>query len=167
MKPHNKLLLALVAGLVLGSALHTLGANETQTVRALREAAAYPGPSLVVAYSTCIAHGIDMATSMTHQKVAVSSGYWPLYRYHPSPEPGTHPFSLDSTKPSIPLRDFIQAETRFAMLTRVDPERAEHLQALAQADVDERWHYYEQLAGVERSVPIDPHDAAGDEETTS
>ncbi len=132
-----------------------LGANETQTVRALREAAAYDGPSLVIAYSTCIAHGIDMSTSMGHQKAAVQSGYWPLYRYHPSPEAGTHPFSLDSKKPSVPLRDFLREETRFAVLERTDPERAEHLQALAQADVDERWHYYEQLADVERNVPTD------------
>ena len=136
-----------------------MGANETQVVRALREATAHEGPSLVIAYSTCIAHGIDMATSMTHQKQAVASGYWPLYRYHPSPESGTHPFSLDSKAPTVPLHDFLEAETRFAVLERSDPARAEHLQALAQADVDERWHYYEQLAGVERSIPVDEHEA--------
>jgi pyruvate-ferredoxin/flavodoxin oxidoreductase len=139
-----------------------LGANETQVVRAFREAVAHEGPSLVIAYSTCIAHGIDMATSMTHQKRAVASGYWPLYRYHPSPEPGTHPFSLDSKAPSIPLHEFLEHETRFAVLERMDPPRAEHLQALAQADVDERWHYYEQLAGVERTVPIDEHEQERD-----
>ncbi|MEZ5115439.1 MAG: pyruvate:ferredoxin (flavodoxin) oxidoreductase [Candidatus Nanopelagicales bacterium] len=133
-----------------------LGANETQTVRALRDAAAYPGPSLVIAYSTCIAHGIEMSTSMAHQKTAVASGYWPLYRYHPSPELGTHPFSLDSKRPTVPLHDFTQHETRFAMLARTEPQRAEHLLALAQADVDERWRYYEQLAEVERNVPHDP-----------
>jgi len=135
-----------------------LGANETQVVRALREAVAYEGPSLIIAYSTCIAHGIDMATSMGQQKLAVTSGYWPLYRYHPAPEPGTHPFSLDSKTPTVPLREFLQKETRFAVLERTDPPRAEHLQALAQADVDERWHYYEQLAGVERSIPVDAHE---------
>jgi pyruvate-ferredoxin/flavodoxin oxidoreductase len=135
-----------------------VGANETQTVRALREAVAHDGPSLVIAYSTCIAHGIDMGTSMTHQKQAVAAGYWPLYRYHPSPDAGTHPFSLDSKKPSIPLREFLETETRFAVLKRSDPVRAEHLQALAQADVDERWHYYEQLAGVERKIPVDDHE---------
>ena len=136
-----------------------LGGNETQTVRAMREAAAHDGPSLIIAYSTCIAHGIDMATSMTHQKQAVSSGYWPLYRYHPSPEPGTHPFSLDSKAPTVRLHEFQEQETRFAVLERSDPARSEHLQALAQADVDERWHYYEQLAGVERTVPVDEHEA--------
>jgi pyruvate-ferredoxin/flavodoxin oxidoreductase len=126
-----------------------------QTVRALREAAEYRGPSLVIAYSTCIAHGIEMSTSMGHQRQAVDSGYWPLYRFHPSPEPGAHPFALDSHRPSIPLRDFQSKETRFAALALVDPARAEHLEALAQADVDERWHYYEQLAGVERSTITD------------
>ncbi|MDP1879257.1 MAG: pyruvate:ferredoxin (flavodoxin) oxidoreductase, partial [Actinomycetota bacterium] len=137
-----------------------LGANETQVVRAFREAVAHEGPSIIVAYSTCIAHGIEMSTSMTHQKAAVASGYWPLYRYHPSPEPGSHPFSLDSKAPSIPLHDFLQHETRFAVLERSDPQRAEHLQALAQADVTERWHYYEQLAGVERTVPVDPEEGS-------
>jgi pyruvate-ferredoxin/flavodoxin oxidoreductase len=130
-----------------------LGAGDMQTVRALQEAAAWPGPSLVIAYSTCIAHGIDMATSMTHQKQAVASGYWPLYRYHPSPEPGTRPFQLDSKAPTVPVREFALAETRFAMLAHSDPGRSAHLLALAQADADERWHYYEQLAGEERAVP--------------
>jgi pyruvate-ferredoxin/flavodoxin oxidoreductase len=132
-----------------------LGANEMQTVRALLEAEAWPGPSLVIAYSTCIAHGIDMATSMTHQKSAVASGYWPLYRYHPSPAEGAHPFQLDAKHPTLPLTDFALAESRFAMLARSEPERARHLLALAQADVDERWHYYQQLTGEERSVPQD------------
>jgi len=132
-----------------------IGANEMQTVRALLEADAWEGPSLVVAYSTCIAHGIDMATSMTHQKAAAASGYWPLYRFHPSPEAGTQPFQLDSRKPNMPLWEFARSEARFAMLTLSDPERARHLLALAQADVDERWHYYQQLATEERSVPQD------------
>jgi len=132
-----------------------LGANEMQTVRALLEAEAWPGPSLVIAYSTCIAHGIDMATSMTHQKTAVASGYWPLYRYHPSPAEGAHPFQLDAKRPTLPLTDFALTESRFAMLARSEPERARHLLALAQADVNERWHYYQQLAGEERSVPQD------------
>ena len=137
-----------------------LGANETQAVRSLLEAAAHDGPSLVIAYSTCIAHGIEMSTSMSHQKQAVASGYWPLYRYHPSPESGAHPFSLDSKAPTIPLAEFMESETRFAVLARTDPARASELDLLAQADVDERWHYYEQLGGVERSVPT--QDAAGD-----
>jgi pyruvate-ferredoxin/flavodoxin oxidoreductase len=133
-----------------------LGANEVQTVRALHEAAAWPGPSLVLAYSTCIAHGIDMKYSMTHMRDAVKSGHWPLYRFAPGAEEHTKPFRLDSRKPAMPLREFARAEARFAMLERSDPDRAHHLMALAQADVDERWHYYEQLAGVERSVPHEP-----------
>ena len=130
-----------------------MGANETQVVRAMLEAAAHEGPSIVIAYSTCIAHGIEMSTSMEHQKAAVSTGYWPLYRYHPAPEPGTHPFSLDSAAPTRPVREFLASETRFSVLERIDPERADELQALAQADIDERWHFYEQLAGVEREIP--------------
>ena len=88
------------------------------------EADAWDGPSLIIAYSTCIAHGIDMATSMSHQKDAVKSGYWPLYRYKPTVEEHEHPFQLDSAAPSIPLTDFALKEARFAMLARSDPERS-------------------------------------------
>ena len=132
-----------------------IGGNEMQAVRALLEAAAWPGPSLVIAYSTCIAHGIEMSTSMTHQKDAVGSGYWPLYRYHPSPQEGAHPFQLDSKPPTTRVSDFALAETRFSMLARSDPERSRHLLAMAQSDVTERWRYYEQLAHVERAMPHD------------
>ncbi len=83
-----------------------MGANDTQATKALLEAEAYPGTSLIIAYSTCIAHGIDMAMSMTHQKDAVRSGYWPLYRFHPSPAESAQPFQLDSKAPSIPLAEF-------------------------------------------------------------
>ena len=131
----------------------SMGANDLQTTKALLEADAWPGPSLVIAYSTCIAHGIDMSKSMTHQKDAVRSGYWPLYRYRPSEVEGGTPFKLDSAAPSIPIRDFVATETRFAVLERTHPERATELAALAQADADERWRYYAQLAGIERTVP--------------
>ena len=131
----------------------SMGANDLQTTKALIEAEAWPGPSLIIAYSTCIAHGIDMSKSMSHQKDAVKSGYWPLYRYRPSEAEGGTPFKLDSSAPSIPIRDFVATETRFAVLARTHPERAAELAELAQADADERWHYYEQLAGVERTVP--------------
>ncbi|CAN5553800.1 pyruvate:ferredoxin (flavodoxin) oxidoreductase [soil metagenome] len=133
----------------------SMGANDQQTLRALLEADAWPGPSLVIAYSTCIAHGIDMSMSMSHQKDAVRSGYWPLYRYRPSEDDG-QPFKLDSGAPSIPLRDFVATETRFAVLERTHPERAAQLAALAEADVAERWRYYEQLAGISRTVPHVP-----------
>jgi pyruvate-ferredoxin/flavodoxin oxidoreductase len=135
-----------------------IGGSDIQTVKALREADEWDGPSIVIAYSTCIAHGIDMTTSMSHQKDAVKSGYWPLYRYRPTEDEHEHPFQLDSAAPSIPLRDFTLEEARYAMLLRSDPERAEQLLELAQADVDERWHYYEQLAEVERQVPHAEHD---------
>ena len=131
----------------------SMGANDQQTTKALIEADAWPGPSLVIAYSTCIAHGIDMSKSMTHQKDAVKSGYWPLYRFHPSEIEDGKPFKLDSSRPSIQIAEFAATETRFAVLQRTHPERAAELAALAQADADERWRYYEQLAGIERTVP--------------
>jgi pyruvate-ferredoxin/flavodoxin oxidoreductase len=131
----------------------SMGANELQTTKALLEADAWPGPSLVIAYSTCIAHGIDMSKSMSHQKDAVKSGYWPLYRFHPSAAEDVQPFTLDSHRPSIPVSDFAGTETRFAILQRTDPERARELGALLQADADERWRYYEQLAAMRRTVP--------------
>jgi pyruvate-ferredoxin/flavodoxin oxidoreductase len=130
-----------------------LGADDQQTLRALIEAEAWPGPSLVIAYSTCIAHGIDMAKSLSHQKDAVRSGFWPLYRFHPGGDPHQHPLRLDSRKPSRPLVEFLQSEARFAMLARSNPARARELAALAQADADERWRFYEQLSGLERTVP--------------
>jgi pyruvate-ferredoxin/flavodoxin oxidoreductase len=131
-----------------------IGADNAQTVKALAEAEAWDGPSLVIAYSTCIEHGIDMATSMTHQTKAVKSGFWPLWRYDPRrAHPGTHPMQLDSGAPSVPLREFQAEEARFAMLDRTRPHDAERLSRLAQADADERRHLYEQLADVERLVP--------------
>ncbi|MEI2777707.1 MAG: pyruvate:ferredoxin (flavodoxin) oxidoreductase [Tetrasphaera sp.] len=133
-----------------------IGANEQQAIRAMLEAQAWDGPSILIAYSTCIAHGIEMSTSMTHQKAAVSSGYWPLYRYRPSEDEHAHPLHLDSKAPTTKVKDFMMAETRFSMLTRSHPDRAAHLMAMAQADADERWHFYEQAAGVERSVAHPP-----------
>lgn len=134
----------------------SMGANDRQATKAFLEAAAWPGPSLLIAYSTCIAHGIDMSKSMSHQHDAVKSGYWPLYRFQPSREDGGHPFRLDSKRPTIPVSAFTGTETRFAVLSRTHPEHAEHLHALAQAEVDERWHLYEQLAAIERTIPHEP-----------
>jgi pyruvate-ferredoxin/flavodoxin oxidoreductase len=136
-----------------------LGASDTQTNKAMLEAEAWPGPSLIIAYSTCIAHGIDMSTSMTHQKDAVKSGFWPLYRYVPSEADG-QPFKLDSKAPSIPIKEFVESETRFAILQRTQPQRAAELVELSQADADERWRYYSQLAGVQRSIPHLEHEPA-------
>jgi pyruvate-ferredoxin/flavodoxin oxidoreductase len=142
----------------------SLGANDAQSIKALIEAEAWPGPSLVIAYSTCIAHGIDMSRSMSHQKDAVKSGYWPLYRFQPSEVEDGTPFKLDSAKPSMPIKEFVASETRFAILERTDPERAAELAELIQADADERWRYYEQLAGMHRSVP---HLHAAEEDTVA
>ena len=130
-----------------------IGGSDIQTVKALQEADEWDGPSLVIAYSTCIAHGIDMETSMSHQKEAVKSGYWPLYRYRPTTDHDEQPFQLDSSPPTIPLREFALKEARYAMLARSDPDRANMLLDLAQADIDERWHYYEQLTSLVRRVP--------------
>ena len=133
-----------------------MGADMPHTVKVLAEAEAHRGPSLVIAYSHCIAHGIDMSTAMTHQRDAVASGYWPLWRYEPEAVPrGEHPFHLDSKRPSIPLSAFAQEEARYAMLSRTDPVRAAELGRLAQNDVDARWRLYEQLAEVDRGRPED------------
>jgi pyruvate-ferredoxin/flavodoxin oxidoreductase len=142
-----------------------IGANDIQTVKAFAEAEAWPGPSLIIAYSTCIAHGIDMRTSMSHQKDAVKSGYWPLWRYHPGGGEDATPFSLDCADPSIPVADFVASEGRFTMLARSKPDHAAALLELAQADVDERWRYYRQLAGVKRRVPGLRADDEGDAAT--
>ncbi len=133
-----------------------MAANPAQSVRAFKEAESYRGPSLLLAYSQCIAHGINMTTGMSHQKEAVNSGFWPLYRYDPRmAHAGEHPFHLDSRKPKIPFRDFAMKEARFAMLARSNPKHAEYLFDLAQKDIDDQWHYYEQMAGVEREIPAD------------
>ncbi len=132
-----------------------MGANPLQSLKAFREAESYRGTSLIIAYSHCIAHGIDMTTGMTHQKDAISTGYWPLYRYDPRlAHEGSHPFHLDSRKPTMPFRDFAMKEARYAMLARANPSQSEQLMSLAQKDIDNRWHYYEQLAGIERNVTM-------------
>lgn len=128
-----------------------IGANPAQCVRAFHEAESFHGPSLILAYSHCIAHGIDMSTSMSHQKDLVKCGFWPLYRYDPrTAHDGGHPFHLDSHKPSLKFKEVAMQEARFAMLVRSKPEHAAHLMNLAQRDIDDTWHYYEQMAGVER-----------------
>jgi pyruvate-ferredoxin/flavodoxin oxidoreductase len=149
-----------------------LGADNAQTVKALADAESWPGPSLLIAYSTCIAHGIDMSTSMTHQAEAVKTGFWPLWRYDPRlAVEGQLPMQLDSKAPTLPLAEFQSKEARFAMLERARPEAYAELQTLAQADAEERWRLYEQLAGVERHAPGQPEgtghrEAPGQEEGT-
>jgi pyruvate-ferredoxin/flavodoxin oxidoreductase len=124
-----------------------MGANDAQTVRALLEAEAYPGPSLVIAYSHCIAHGINMAKGMEQQRLASESGHWPLYRYDPRlADEGKNPFQLDSKAPKVPLRDYIYNENRYRMLNQSDPAAAEALLKEAQAFVHQRWQKYEDMA---------------------
>jgi pyruvate-ferredoxin/flavodoxin oxidoreductase len=130
-----------------------LGASDVQTVKAFLEAEAWPGVSLIIAYSTCIAHGFDMTQSMSQQKLAVQSGHWPLYRFRPSPDDDAQPFQLDSAEPSVAYSEFAKSEARFAMLARSNPDRAKELVELAQADVTTRYDYYRQLAGVHRTAP--------------
>jgi len=142
-----------------------MGANMTQVVKAFTEAEAHPGPSLIIAYSPCIAHGIDMAEQMAHQKMAADSGYWPLYRYQPAADIADgHGFQLDSGKPKIPFRTFATSEARFAMLARSHPELADGLLAQAQHDIDNRWQLYEQMVGLHRTAMADDTDTEAETE---
>ena len=151
-KPTQKKDLALMA-LTYGNvyvAKVAMGASDAQTVRAFLEAESYDGPSIIIAYSHCIAHGIDMAKGMTNQKIAVETGYFPLFRYNPEwAKEGKNPMKLDSKAPKGPLTDFTSLETRFNMLEKIYPERAKELMLQASEDVKSRWAMYEQLAGTE------------------
>ena len=125
-----------------------MGANELQTLKAFLEAEAFPGPSIIIAYSHCIAHGIDMSKGHIQQKLAVDTGYWPLYRYNPLlAEQGENPFQLDSNGPTIPLREYTSKEGRYRILMQSNPEAAERLLQEAQEVIQERWRYYRMLAG--------------------
>ncbi len=124
-----------------------MGADPQQTLTAFREAEAYDGPSLIIAYSHCIAHGIDMKDGLDQQYRAVASGHWPLVRYDPTVRAkGGNPFQLDSPRPRIPLEDYIYKELRYRMLRTSDPDEAERLLVLAQEAVDQRWATYEEMA---------------------
>ena len=130
------------------------GAKDIQTIHAFNEAEAYPGPSLIIAYSPCIAHGVDLKNNHRQQQLAVNSGHWPLFRYNPlNANKGINPLHLDSKAPSIPYRDFIETEIRFNMLWRTHPEVAEKLLEQSQQDVLHRYHFYEQLAGLPWDEP--------------
>jgi pyruvate-ferredoxin/flavodoxin oxidoreductase len=124
-----------------------MGADPQQTLSAFREAEAYDGPSLIIAYSHCIAHGIEMRDGLGQQYRAVASGYWPLIRYDPVLRAaGGNPFLLDSPRPRIPLASYTQRELRYRTLGNTDPAEAERLAALAQQAVDQRWDTYEEMA---------------------
>lgn len=125
-----------------------MGANDTHTIKAFLEAESYDGPSLIIAYTHCIAHGYDLKHGMSQQKAAVQSGHWPLLRYDPRREDdGENPFQLDSKKPSIPLERYAYNETRYTMLVHSQPAVADELLEQAKQDVKIRWQNYENRAG--------------------
>jgi pyruvate-ferredoxin/flavodoxin oxidoreductase len=126
-----------------------MGANDQQTLRAFLEAESYDGPSLIIAYSHCIAHGFDMAKGLEQQKLAVQSGHWPMYRYDPRlAEKGQNPLIIESKEPSIPISQYAYNETRYKMLTQLDEARAEELMQEAQRDAKSRWTLYQQMAAM-------------------
>jgi pyruvate-ferredoxin/flavodoxin oxidoreductase len=130
-----------------------VGASHNQTVKAMVEAEQYDGPSLIICYSHCIAHGIDMAYGLEAEEKAVKSGHWLLYRYNPELiKQGKNPLQLDSKKPSIPFEEYAYAEIRFRSLKAKDPVRAKMLLELGQQDCDRRWSLYSQLAAMDYSL---------------
>ena len=140
-----------------------MGSNPQQTLLAMREAEEYRGPSLILAYSHCIAHGYDLANGLRQQKLATQSGYWPLIRYNPALRAaGKKPFVLDSPRPTIPLRDYAYNENRYKVLLKTHPELAERLMQSAQEQIDRRWDTYEHMANQEPArfqmqIRSDPH----------
>jgi pyruvate-ferredoxin/flavodoxin oxidoreductase len=140
-----------------------MGSNPQQTLLAMREAEEYRGPSLILAYSHCIAHGYDLANGLKQQKLATQSGYWPLIRYNPALRAaGKKPFVLDSPRPTIPLRDYAYNENRYKVLLKTHPDIAEKLMESAQEQIDQRWETYEHMASKEPAkfqlqIRSDPH----------
>jgi pyruvate-ferredoxin/flavodoxin oxidoreductase len=125
----------------------SLGANPTQAIRAIIEAENYKGPSLIIAYSHCIAHGYNLRKGVDQQKLAVNSGFWPLYRYHPDRiKQGLNPLQLDSKEPTVTVRDYAYNEPRFKSLVKQHPEHAEELIKKLQEDVSRRFKLYNEMA---------------------
>ncbi|WP_020485588.1 pyruvate:ferredoxin (flavodoxin) oxidoreductase [Methylomonas sp. MK1] len=126
--------------------------KDTQTLNAFLEAEAHNGPSIIIAYAPCIAHGVDLSNNHRQQNLAVKSGHWPLFRFNPGRiQQGKNPMQLDSAEPSVPLREFVMSETRFSMLWQSHPDHAEAFLKQAQQDVKNRYRYYQQLAALEWS----------------
>ncbi|HOE69550.1 MAG TPA: pyruvate:ferredoxin (flavodoxin) oxidoreductase [Brevefilum sp.] len=131
-----------------------MGANDRQTLQALREAEAYPGPSLIIAYSHCIAHGINMRLGLQQQDLAVKSGVWPIYRYNPElGAQGENPLTIDAKEPTIPVEDYAYNETRYRMLLQSNEARAEQLMVNAKQDAASRWTLYQQMADMHYKKP--------------
>jgi pyruvate-ferredoxin/flavodoxin oxidoreductase len=134
-----------------------MGAKDEHTLKSFLEAEAYDGPALIIAYSHCIAHGINMTTAMQNQKAAVQSGQWLLYRYNPDlAAKGENPLHLDSAPPKMPVADYLKLENRFRMLTKSKPEEAKRLFEQAQQNVKSRWQLYQQLARNGGASPATP-----------
>jgi pyruvate-ferredoxin/flavodoxin oxidoreductase len=128
------------------------GAKDTQVLKAFLEAEAHPGPSLIIAFSPCIAHGVDLSNNHRQQDMAVKSGHWPLFRFNPARlAKGQSPLQLDSKAPSLPYRQYMESETRFSMLWHTHPEDAERFAEEAQRDIDARFKHYQQLAAMDWS----------------
>jgi pyruvate-ferredoxin/flavodoxin oxidoreductase len=145
-----------------------MGGNDTHTLKTFQEAESFDGPSLIIAYSHCIAHGYDMAFGLQQQKAAVLSGYWPLIRYDPRlQQQGKNPFQLDSKPPSISLKEYAYQEARYSMLARSDPQTAGELLRLAQQDVRREWLVYENRAAMPGSGEYPVNIAPGPESDTS
>jgi pyruvate-ferredoxin/flavodoxin oxidoreductase len=126
-----------------------MGQNDMQTVKAFLEAEAYDGPSIIIAYAHCIAHGYDLVHGLDQQKLAVQCGHWPMFRYNPGlANEGKNPFVLDSKAPTVPLEKYIYNETRFTMLRQAHPEAAAELLKHAQESVHERFRLYQHLAAM-------------------
>jgi pyruvate-ferredoxin/flavodoxin oxidoreductase len=145
-----------------------MGANDSHTVKAFQEAEAYDGPSLIIAYSHCIAHGYDMVYGLNQQKSAVLSGYWPLTRYNPALlAEGKNPFQLDSKAPSIPLKQYAYQEARYTILARSNPEAARELLRKAQDDVNRQWDVYQNRAAMAGRGLAPPEPIEAEEKTPS
>ena len=151
-----------------------LGANDTHVIKAFQEAEAHEGPSLIIAYASCIAHGYDLVHGLEQQKLAVQAGYWPLMRYNPGLRAeGKNPFQLDSKAPSIRLKDYAYREARYTMLVRGNPELAEELLKDAQDDVERQWRVYSARAAMPgrgetpNIAPPDPTENQPDEKTAA
>jgi pyruvate-ferredoxin/flavodoxin oxidoreductase len=130
------------------------GANDAQTVRAFIEAEAYDGPSIILAYSPCIAHGIDLKTGIDNMDRAVQSGHWPLYRFNPAlAAKGENPLKLDSKAPKLAFEEYAYKEDRWKMLTKSKPEAAKELLKVAGEQAVQKWQYLEQLSKMSYAAP--------------
>ena len=123
------------------------GSNPKQSLKAMQEAVAYPGPSVVIAYATCIAQGIELENTITQMRAAVDCAYWPLYRYNPElRRMGRNPMQLDSQEASIPFEEYAMHENRYRQLKQMNPDNASALLGMAQQDINEKWKHFSELA---------------------